>query len=159
MEDVKIPHDALLPKSGGLGSPFSCLNNARYGISWGVMGALEDCIARSREYALERYGKAESNRENTLTARKQFGRPLASFQLVQKKFADASASATLGLLGSLQLGRLKDSGQWSPDMVSIMKRNNCGEALKQSRVLMDILGGNACSDEYHIGRHVQNLQV
>jgi glutaryl-CoA dehydrogenase len=91
--------------------------------------------------------------------RKQFNRPLASFQLVQKKFADASASATLGLLGSLQLGRLKDSGQWSPDMVSIMKRNNCGEALKQSRVLMDILGGNACSDEYHIGRHVQNLQV
>jgi hypothetical protein len=96
---------------------------------------------------------------NIDTSRKQFNRPLASFQLVQKKFADASASATLGLLGSLQLGRLKDSGQWSPDMVSIMKRNNCGEALKQSRVLMDILGGNACSDEYHIGRHVQNLQV
>jgi hypothetical protein len=91
--------------------------------------------------------------------RKQFNRPLASFQLVQKKFADASASATLGLLGSLQLGRLKDSGQWSPDMVSIMKRNNCGEALKQSRMLMDIFGGNACSDEYPIGRHVQNLQV
>jgi alkylation response protein AidB-like acyl-CoA dehydrogenase len=92
-------------------------------------------------------------------SRKQFNRPLASFQLVQKKFADASASATLGLLGSLQLGRLKDSGQWSPDMVSIMKRNNCGEALKQSRMLMDIFGGNACSDEYPIGRHVQNLQV
>jgi hypothetical protein len=92
-------------------------------------------------------------------SRQQFNRPLASFQLVQKKFADASASATLGLLGSLQLGRLKDSGQWSPDMVSIMKRNNCGEALKQSRMLMDIFGGNACSDEYPIGRHVQNLQV
>ncbi|WWC73722.1 uncharacterized protein I206_107694 [Kwoniella pini CBS 10737] len=144
MEDVKIPSDAILPKSGGLGSPFSCLNNARYGISWGVMGALEDCIARSREYALER---------------KQFNRPLASFQLVQKKLSDASSSFTLGLLGSLQLGRLKDKKLWSPDMVSMMKRNNCGEALKHSRILLDILGGNACSDEYHIGRHVQNLQV
>nr|XP_019009379.1 glutaryl-CoA dehydrogenase [Kwoniella pini CBS 10737]OCF48160.1 glutaryl-CoA dehydrogenase [Kwoniella pini CBS 10737] len=132
MEDVKIPSDAILPKSGGLGSPFSCLNNARYGISWGVMGALEDCIARSREYALER---------------KQFNRPLASFQLVQKKLSDASSSFTLGLLGSLQLGRLKDKKLWSPDMVSMMKRNNCGEALKHSRILLDILGGNACSDE------------
>ncbi|OCF35187.1 glutaryl-CoA dehydrogenase [Kwoniella heveanensis BCC8398] len=144
MEDVKLPSDAVLAKSNGLGSPFSCLNNARYGISWGVMGALEDCIARAREYALER---------------KQFNRPLASFQLVQKKLADASSSATLGLLGSLQLGRLKDKGTWAPDMVSMMKRNNCGEALKHSRVLLDVLGGNACSDEYHIGRHVANLQV
>ncbi|WWC95801.1 hypothetical protein V866_002667 [Kwoniella sp. B9012] len=144
MDNVKIPSDAILPKSSGLGSPFSCLNNARYGISWGVMGALEDCIARSREYALER---------------NQFNRPLASFQLIQKKLADASTASTLGLLGSLQLGRLKDKGLWAPDMVSMMKRNNCGEALKHSRVLLDILGGNACSDEYHIGRHVQNLQV
>jgi len=144
MEDVKIPHDALLPKSSGLGSPFSCLNNARYGISWGVMGALEDCTARARDYALER---------------KQFDRPLASFQLVQKKLADASTTSTLGLLGSLQLGRLKDKGTWAPDMVSMMKRNNCGNALQQARVLLDILGGNACSDEYHIGRHVANLQV
>ncbi|WVR08089.1 hypothetical protein IAU60_005135 [Kwoniella sp. DSM 27419] len=144
MEDVKLPHDAILEKSSGLGSPFSCLNNARYGISWGVMGALEDSIARAREYALER---------------KQFNRPLASFQLVQKKLADASSAATLGLLGSLQLGRLKDKGTWAPDMVSMMKRNNCGEALKHSRVLLDVLGGNACSDEYHIGRHVANLQV
>ncbi|KAK8849655.1 hypothetical protein IAR55_004990 [Kwoniella newhampshirensis] len=144
LEDVKLPSDALLPKSGGLGSPFSCLNNARYGISWGVMGALEDCIARARDYALER---------------KQFNRPLASFQLVQKKLADASSAATLGLLGSLQLGRLKDKGTWVPDMVSMMKRNNCGAALEHSRVLLDVLGGNACSDEYHIGRHVANLQV
>ncbi|KAK4684974.1 glutaryl-CoA dehydrogenase, partial [Tremellales sp. Uapishka_1] len=144
MDNVEIPAENLLPKSGGLGSPFSCLNNARYGISWGVMGALEDCIARSRDYALER---------------NQFNRPLASFQLVQKKLVDASTSATLGLLGSLQLGRLKDKGTWSPDMVSMMKRNNCGMALQHSRVLLDILGGNACSDEYHIGRHVANLQV
>ncbi|KAE8541741.1 hypothetical protein D1P53_001914 [Cryptococcus gattii VGV] len=141
MEDVKLSNDALLPKSNGLGSPFSCLNNARYGISWGVMGALEDCLARARDYALERQ------------------RPLASFQLVQKKLADASTAVTLGLLGSLQLGRLKDKGEWSSDMVSMMKRNNCGEALHHSRVLLDILGGNACSDEYHIGRHAANLQV
>ncbi|RXK35177.1 glutaryl-CoA dehydrogenase [Tremella mesenterica] len=144
LEDVRIPADALLPKSSGLGSAFSCLNNARYGISWGVMGALEDCIARARDYALER---------------KQFDKPLASFQLVQKKLADASTSSTLGLLASLQLGRLKDQGTWAPDMVSMMKRNNCGEALKHARILLDILGGNACSDEYHVGRHVANLQV
>nr|ODN91639.1 glutaryl-CoA dehydrogenase [Cryptococcus depauperatus CBS 7855] len=140
MEDVKLERDALLPKSSGLGSPFSCLNNARYGISWGVMGALEDCITRARNYALERH---------------QFNRPLASFQLIQKKLADASTAATLGLLGSLQLGRLKDKGTWSPEMVSMMKRNNCGQALQHSRTLLDILGGNA----YHIGRHAANLQV
>ncbi|KAK1923593.1 putative glutaryl-CoA dehydrogenase mitochondrial precursor [Papiliotrema laurentii] len=144
MEDVKLGPDALLPKSGGLGSPFSCLNNARYGISWGVMGALEDCIARARDYSLER---------------KQFDRPLASFQLVQKKLADALTASTVGLLGSLQLGRLKDEGKWSPDMVSMMKRNNCDMALQHSRSLLDVLGGNACSDEYHIGRHVVNLQI
>lgn len=91
--------------------------------------------------------------------RKQFNKPIASFQLVQKKLADASTTATLGLLGSLQLGRLKDKGEWAPDMISMMKRNNCGQALEHSRVLLDILGGNACSDEYHIGRHVANLQV
>nr|ODN91844.1 glutaryl-CoA dehydrogenase [Cryptococcus depauperatus CBS 7841] len=140
MEDVKLERDALLPKSSGLGSPFSCLNNARYGISWGVMGALEDCITRARNYALERH---------------QFNRPLASFQLIQKKLADASTAATLGLLGSLQLGRLKDKGTWSPEMVSMMKRNNCGQALQHSRTLLDIFGGNA----YHIGRHAANLQV
>ncbi|ORY34747.1 acyl-CoA dehydrogenase/oxidase [Naematelia encephala] len=144
LEDVHIPVEYKLPKASGLGAPFSCLNNARYGISWGVMGALEDCIARAREYALER---------------NQFDRPLASFQLVQKKLADASTAATLGLLGSLQLGRLKDQGTWAPDMVSMMKRNNAGTALEHSRVLLDVLGGNACSDEYHIGRHVANLQV
>jgi glutaryl-CoA dehydrogenase len=144
MDNVKVPADALLPKSGGLGSPFSCLNSARYGISWGVMGALEDSIARAREYALER---------------KQFGRPLASFQLVQKKLVDASTYATMGLLGSYQLGRLKDAGEWCPDQISLMKRNNCGNALAQTRILLDIFGGNACSDEYHVGRHEANLQV
>lgn len=144
MDSVQLGEDALLPKSLGLGSPFSCLNNARYGISWGVMGALEDCIAKSREYTLDR---------------KQFNKPLASFQLIQKKIADATTEATLGLFGSLQLGRLKDSGQWSPEMVSMLKRNNCGKALQHSRILLDTLGGNACSDEYAIGRHAANLQV
>lgn len=144
MEDVKLPSDALLPKSGGLGSPFSCLNNARYGISWGVMGALEDCIARARDYSLERYFAC---RLILLRRRKQFGKPLASFQLVQKKLADALTASTVGLLASLQLGRLKDQGLWTPDMVSMMKRNNCDMALQHSRILLDVLGGNACSDE------------
>lgn len=144
MDNIQLGEDALLPKSGGLGSPFSCLNSARFGISWGVMGALEDSITRAREYALER---------------KQFDRPLASFQLVQKKLVDASSIATLGLHGALQLGRLKDEGKWCPEMVSMMKRNNCGNALQQARILLDIFGGNACSDEYHVGRHVANLQV
>ncbi|EPQ55136.1 acyl-CoA dehydrogenase NM domain-like protein, partial [Gloeophyllum trabeum ATCC 11539] len=144
LDSVKVSQEALLPGSRGLGSPFSCLNNARYGISWGVMGALEDCIARAREYALERH---------------QFGRPLASFQLVQKKLVDAQTEVTTGLLASLQVGRLKDAGKVAPEMISLVKRNNCGKALQHARVVMDILGGNACADEYHIGRHVANLQV
>ncbi|EKD00344.1 Glutaryl-CoA dehydrogenase [Trichosporon asahii var. asahii CBS 8904] len=144
MDSVKVGEDALLPKSNGLGAPFSCLNSARYGISWGVMGALEDATARARAYALER---------------KQFDRPLASFQLVQKKLVDASTASTLGLLGSYQLGRLKGEGNYCPDQISMMKRNNCGQALYHTRVLLDIFGGNACSDEYHVGRHEANLQV
>jgi glutaryl-CoA dehydrogenase len=144
MDSVRVSHDALLPKSKGLGSPFSCLNNARFGISFGVMGALEDCVARTREYALER---------------NQFGRPLASFQLVQKKLVDAQSEATLGLLASVQVGRMKDAGTLAPEMISMVKRNNCGKALAHARVVLDILGGNACSDEYHVGRHVANLQV
>lgn len=144
MDSVRVGQDALLPKTKGLGSPFSCLNSARYGISWGVMGALEDCLNRAREYALER---------------NQFKRPLASFQLVQKKLADAHTEIVLGRLASLQVGRLKDAGQAAPEMVSMVKRNNCGKALTHSRVLLDILGGNGCTDEYHIGRHVNNLQV
>jgi glutaryl-CoA dehydrogenase len=144
MDNVKTPASALLPGGHGLGAPFSCLNNARYGISWGVMGALEDCVERSRSYALERH---------------QFNKPLAAFQLVQKKLTDAHTEVALGLGASLQVGRLKDQGKWAPEMVSMVKRNNCGKALMHSRILLDILGGNACSDEYHIGRHVANLQV
>ncbi|KAG8957603.1 hypothetical protein FRC03_009980 [Tulasnella sp. 419] len=144
MDNVHVGSDAVLPGALGLAGPFSCLNSARYGISWGVMGALEDCLDRARNYALER---------------KQFKRPLASFQLVQKKLADVQTEIALGLLASLQVGRLKDKGEWAPQMVSIVKRNNCGKALQGARTLLDILGGNACSDEYHIGRHAQNLQV
>ncbi|KAJ8457331.1 hypothetical protein ONZ51_g11594 [Trametes cubensis] len=144
MDNVQVSHNALLPHGQGLGAPFGCLNNARYGISWGAMGALEDCVHRAREYALERH---------------QFKRPLASFQLVQKKLVDAQTEVTLGLLASLQVGRLKDQGKVAPEMISLIKRNNCGKALEHSRRVLDILGGNACSDEYHIGRHVANLQV
>ncbi|KAL4071287.1 acyl-CoA dehydrogenase NM domain-like protein [Scleroderma yunnanense] len=144
MDSVKAPHDSLLPKGQGLSAPFSCLNNARYGISWGAMGALEDCVDRTLAYALDR---------------KQFKRPLASFQLVQKKLVDAQTEVTLGLLASLQVGRLKDMGKAAPEMISMVKRNNCGKALQHARVVLDILGGNASSDEYHIGRHVANLQV
>ncbi|KAJ3485288.1 hypothetical protein NLI96_g5056 [Meripilus lineatus] len=132
MDNVKLSHDAVLPGAKGLGGPFGCLNSARYGISWGAMGALEDCITRARNYALERH---------------QFGRPLASFQLVQKKLADAHTEATLGLHATLQVGRLKDSGKVAPEMISMVKRNNCGKALEHSRRLLDILGGNACADE------------
>ncbi|KAI0733768.1 acyl-CoA dehydrogenase domain-containing protein [Fomitopsis betulina] len=144
MDNVQVGHDALLPKVKGLGGPFGCLNNARYGISWGVMGALEDSVNRTREYALER---------------KQFSRPLASFQLVQKKLVDAQTEAVLGLHASLQVGRLKDEGKVAPEMISLVKRNNCGKALEHARRVLDILGGNACADEYHVGRHVANLQV
>ncbi|KAI0795637.1 acyl-CoA dehydrogenase/oxidase [Abortiporus biennis] len=144
MDSVNVGHDALLPKTKGLGAPFSCLNSARYGISWGAIGALEDCLARARTYALERH---------------QFDKPLAAFQLVQKKLTDAHTEIALGLQASLQVGRLKDAGKYSPEMISMVKRNNAGKALEHSRRLLDILGGNACSDEYHIGRHVANLQV
>ncbi|EIW80381.1 acyl-CoA dehydrogenase domain-containing protein [Coniophora puteana RWD-64-598 SS2] len=144
MDTVKLTHDAVLPNGSGLGAAFSCLNSARYGISWGTMGALEDCIARTRDYGLER---------------KQFNRPLASFQLVQKKLVDAQTEVALGLQASLQVGRLKDQGKLAPEMVSMVKRNNCGKALQHARIVLDILGGNASADEYHVGRHVANLQV
>lgn len=144
LDNVYVGHDALLPHGKGLGAPFGCLNSARYGISWGAMGALEDCIQRANEYALQRH---------------QFGRPLASFQLVQKKLVDAMTEVALGLQASIQVGRLKDQGKVSPEMISLVKRNNCGKALEHARRVLDILGGNACADEYHIGRHVANLQV
>ncbi|KAK7036404.1 hypothetical protein VNI00_011601 [Paramarasmius palmivorus] len=144
MDSVRISHDGLLPGTKGLGSAFSCLNSARFGISWGVMGALEDCLHRARQYALERH---------------QFGRPLASFQLVQKKLVEAHTEIALGLLASLQVGRLKEKGALAPEMVSMVKKNNCGKALQHARVLLDILGGNAAADEYHIARHAANLQI
>ncbi|KAI0062414.1 acyl-CoA dehydrogenase domain-containing protein [Artomyces pyxidatus] len=144
LDSVKVTHDALLPGATGLSAPFSCLNSARFGISWGVMGALEDCLSRAQAYALERH---------------QFKRPLASFQLVQRKLVGAHTEIALGLQASLRVGRLKDEGKLVPEMISMVKRNNCGKALEQARVLLDIFGGNAAADEYHVGRHVANLQV
>ncbi|KAJ7502977.1 glutaryl-CoA dehydrogenase [Mycena galericulata] len=144
MDSVHVPQTALLPGAVGLGGPFACLNSARFGISWGVMGALEDCVDRALAYALER---------------RQFGRPLASFQLVQKKLVDAQTEVALGLLASLQVGRLKDAGALATNMISVVKKNNCGKALTHARAVLDIFGGNACADEYHVGRHAANLQV
>ena len=144
MEDVEVPAENMLPGVRGLKGPFSCLNNARYGISWGTMGAAEFCLAQARDYVLNR---------------QQFGTPLASFQLVQKKLADAATEIALGLQASLQVGRLKDAGRWCPEMVSIVKRNNCGKALDVARSTRDLLGGNGISDEYHIIRHVMNLEA
>jgi len=143
MEDVEVPAANMLPNVKGLKGPFSCLNNARYGISWGSLGAAEFCVAQAREYVLNR---------------KQFGVPLGSYQLVQKKLADAVSEIALGLLASLQVGRLKDQDRIAPEMVSLIKRNNCGKALVIARECRDMLGGNGISDEYHIIRHVMNLE-
>jgi len=144
MDDVVVPEENMLPGVHGLKGPFSCLNNARYGISWGVMGAAEACLTTARQYTLDR---------------SQFGRPLAANQLIQKKMADALTEISLGLQGSLQIGRLKDEGKLPPEMISIMKRNNCGKALDIARACRDMLGGNGISDEYHIIRHVMNLEA
>ena len=143
MEDVKVPQENMLPNVKGLKGPFSCLNNARYGISWGSLGAAEFCVAQARDYVLNR---------------QQFGVPLASFQLIQKKLADSITDISLGLLGSLQVGRLKDQDKIAPEMVSLVKRNNCGKALAIARECRDMLGGNGISDEYHIIRHAMNLE-
>lgn len=144
MDDVKVPKENLLPKIKGLGGPFSCLNNARYGISWGAMGAAEFCMKQAREYVLER---------------NQFGAPLASNQLIQKKLADMHTEITLGYQASLRVGRLIDEDKFAPAMISMIKRNNCGKALDIARVCRDMLGGNGISDEYHIIRHVMNLEA
>ncbi|KAF2402256.1 putative glutaryl-CoA dehydrogenase, precursor [Trichodelitschia bisporula] len=145
MDDVPVPAENMFPTVEGLRGPFGCLNSARFGIAWGVMGALEDCISRAREYALER---------------KQFkGNPLARYQLVQKKLAEAATDAAYGTLAAYQVGRLKDEGKATPEMISMIKRRNCDTALQHSRILQEIFGGNAASDEYHIGRHVSNLFV
>lgn len=143
MDAVKVHESALMPASNGLASPMDCLNSARYGITWGVLGAAEFCYKTALEYALQR---------------KQFGSPLASRQLVQKKLAEMLIDITLGLHGSLQLGRLKDEGLATPEMTSILKKNNCQKALEVARTARDILGGNGISDEYHIIRHCMNLE-
>ena len=144
MEDVFVPEENLLPNVSGLKGPFGCLNNARYGISWGALGAAEFCWHAARQYTLDRT---------------QFGRPLAQNQLVQKKLADMQTEITLGLQACLRLGRLKDMEQDAPEMVSILKRNNCGKALDIARAARDIHGGNGIADEYHVIRHVMNLEA
>ncbi|KAF2268429.1 glutaryl-CoA dehydrogenase-like protein [Lojkania enalia] len=145
LDECPVPEANMFPGIEGLKGPFSCLNSARYGIAWGTMGALEDCLARAREYALER---------------KQFkSNPIAKYQLVQKKLADASTDAAYGVLATTQVGRLKDEGKATPEMISMIKRQNCDRALVNARVLQEIFGGNAVSDEYGIGRHVANLFV
>lgn len=144
MEGVEVSEDALLPNVEGLKGPFGCLNRARYGISWGVMGAAEDCWYRSRQYGLDR---------------KQFGKPLAQTQLFQKKLADMQTEIALGLQASLRVGRLFDTGRMAPEMISIVKRNNCGKALDIARHARDMHGGNGIQQEYHVMRHAQNLET
>jgi glutaryl-CoA dehydrogenase len=144
MDGVVVSEDHLLPNVSGLKGPFGCLNRARYGISWGVLGAAEDCMHRARQYTLDRV---------------QFGKPLAQTQLIQKKLADAMTEISLGLQGSLQVGRLMDEGKFAPEMISIVKRNNCGKALDIARAARDMHGGNGISQEYHVMRHAQNLET
>ena len=144
MDGVVVPESALLPNVSGLKGPFGCLNRARYGISWGAMGAAEDCWFRARQYALDR---------------KQFGRPLAQTQLMQKKLADMQTEIALGLQASLRVGRLMDEGREAPEMISLIKRNNCGKAPDIARVSRDMHGGNGISLEYHVIRHVHNLET
>ncbi|WP_370305109.1 acyl-CoA dehydrogenase [Sinimarinibacterium flocculans] len=144
MNEVFVPEDNLLPGVSGLKGPFGCLNKARYGIAWGAMGAAEFCWIAARDYTLQRH---------------QFGRPLAANQLVQKKLADMQTEIALGLQAALRVGRLMDDGRASPEMVSLIKRNNCGKALDIARVARDLHGGNGISDEYHVIRHVLNLEA
>ncbi|MBL4620367.1 MAG: acyl-CoA dehydrogenase family protein, partial [Marinicaulis sp.] len=144
LEDVVVPEGNLFPSVKGLRGPFSCLNKARYGISWGAMGAAEFCWIAARDYAMERI---------------VFGKPIAGTQLVQKKLADMQTEIALGLQGALQLGRLLDSGAYVPEAISMMKRNNCGKALEIARVARDIHGGNGISEEYHVLRHAMNLET
>ncbi len=144
MDGVEVPETALLPNVSGLKGPFGCLNRARYGIAWGAMGAAEDCWHRARRYTLDR---------------QQFGRPLAATQLVQKKLADMQTEITLGLHAALRVGRLFDEGQLAPEMISLIKRNNCGKALDIARQARDMHGGNGISEEFHVMRHMLNLET
>lgn len=144
MGDVFVPEENLLPNVSGLAGPFGCLTRARYGISWGAMGAAEFCWHAARNYTMDR---------------KQFGRPLAQTQLIQKKLADMQTEIALGLQGALRLGRLMDDHNAPVELVSLMKRNNCGKALDIARIARDMHGGNGISDEYHVIRHVMNLEA
>jgi len=144
MQDVEVGEEALLPDASGLSGPFGCLNRARYGIAWGVMGAAEDCWLRARQYGLDR---------------KQFGRPIAATQLFQKKLADMQTEIALGLQAALRVGRLFDEGRMAPEMISLIKRNNCGKALEIARAARDMHGGNGIQIEYHVMRHAQNLET
>jgi glutaryl-CoA dehydrogenase len=144
LEDCVVPEENLMPNVKGLAGPFGCLNNARYGISWGAMGAAEFCWHRARQYVLER---------------KQFGRPLAANQLVQKKLADMQTEIAIGLHGALRLGRMLEAGKAAPPSISLMKRNNCGKALDVARLARDMHGGNGISEEYHVMRVLSNLET
>ena len=144
MDDVFVPEDQLMPNVQGLKGPFGCLNSARYGISWGAMGAAEDCWHAARQYCMDRT---------------QFDRPLAATQLIQMKLANMQTEISLGLQGSLRAGRLRDQGQLAPELISLMKRNNCTKALDIARMARDMHGGNGISDEYPVMRHMLNLEV
>jgi glutaryl-CoA dehydrogenase len=144
MDGVEVSEDHLLPNASGLKGPFGCLNRARYGIAWGAMGAAEDCWHRARQYGLDRH---------------QFGRPLARTQLFQKKLADMQTEIALGLQAALRVGQLFDAGQVQPEMISLIKRNNCGKALDIARMARDMHGGNGIHEEFHVMRHAQNLET
>jgi glutaryl-CoA dehydrogenase len=144
MDNVFVPESQLLPNVNGLKGPFGCLNKARYGIAWGALGAAEDCWHRARQYTLDR---------------QQFGRPLAQNQLIQKKLADMQTEITIGLQACLRVGRLMDEGKAAPEMVSLIKRNSCGKALDIARMARDMHGGNGIHDEYHVIRHMINLET
>jgi glutaryl-CoA dehydrogenase len=144
MDNVEVGEDALLPNVEGLKGPFGCLNRARYGIGWGAMGAAEFCYSAARQYTLDR---------------KQFGKPLASNQLVQLKLANMVTEITLGLQAALRVGRRMDSGELVPEMISLLKRNNCGKALDIARIARDMHGGNGISAEFQVMRHAANLET
>lgn len=144
LENVFVPEENLLPNVSGLGGPFGCLNKARYGIAWGAMGAAEFCWHQARQYTLDR---------------KQFGRPLAANQIIQLKLANMQTEISLGLQGAIRLGRMLDEGTCGPELISLMKRNNCGKALDIARTARDMHGGNGVSDEFHVIRHMMNLEA
>ena len=144
MDDVRVSADSILPKISGMGGPFSCLNNARFGIAWGALGAARFCFETARDYTLNR---------------KQFGAPLAANQLIQMKLANMETEITLGMQACLRVGRLMDEHKYSPEMISLIKRNSCGKSLDIARMARDMLGGNGISDEFHVIRHVMNLET